>query len=727
MGIFNSDDDNDKKSQLQGATEESSGEFLTTNQGVRISDTDNSLKAGLRGPTLIEDFHFREKMTHFDHERIPERIVHARGAGAHGYFQVYKPLTQLTRAKFLQDPAKKTPVFVRFSTVVGFRGSADTVRDARGFATKFYTEEGNYDLVGNNIPVFFIQDGIKFPDLVHSVKPEPHNEMPQAAAAHDNFWDFISLTTESAHMIMWVLSGHGVPRSYTTMDGFGVHTFRLVNDKGEGRFVKFHWRAVNGAYPLVFDEAQKIGGKDPDFNRRQLWEAIEKGLYPEYELCLQIVDEKDEGRFDFDLLDATKIIPESEVPFVPVGKMVLDRNPDNFFAETEQIAFHPGHVVPGIDVSNDPLLQARLFSYLDTQLIRLGGPNFAELPINRPVAPVHNNQRDGYGRQTINKGRTNYSPNSLGGGCPMHALMKDGGYVHYAEKIEGHKIRQRSPSFADHYGQATLFWNSLAPQERRQLIEAAHFELGKVESKEVRQRVVDRIFSPIDHELAVAVAQGIGVTPPAQAERPNHGRRTAGISLEERKAKSIKGRKIAILAMDGCANEHVMHVRKALENEQALVEVVSQYAGALKTEGGDELAVDKMFSTTSPVLYDAVFVPGGAASIEALAESDYAAEFLSETYRHLKPIGASVDAAGLLAALGIAADADLSLRARKMFNENGVIITRGIGESESAESFEQSFITAVTEHRFWNREPLRKAKRAATARSPEADAPTLRH
>lgn len=364
--------DNDKK-------------VLRTEQGVMIEDNDNSLKAGPRGPVIMEDFQFREKMTSFDHERIPERVVHARGSAAHGYFQVYKDMSALTKAKFLHDPSKKTPVFVRFSTVVGFRGSADTVRDVRGFATKFYTEEGNYDLVGNNMPVFFIQDAMKFPDLVHSVKPEPHNEMPQAAAAHDNFWDFASLTTESTHMLMWALSDRALPKSYAHMEGFGVHTFRWVNEKGESRFVKYHWKPILGTHSQVFDEAQKTAGADPDFNRRDMWESIEKGIPYEYELGVQIIEEHELGKFEFDLLDATKLVPEELFPVQRIGKMTLNRNPENFFLETEQVAFCPGNVVPGIDLTNDPLLQGRLFSYVDTQLTRLGGPNFTQIPINRPI------------------------------------------------------------------------------------------------------------------------------------------------------------------------------------------------------------------------------------------------------------------------------------------------------------------------------------------------------
>ena len=398
-----------------------SGEALTTDHGVPVGDDQNSLRAGVRGPTLMDDFIMREKITHFDHERIPERVVHARGSGAHGFFQVYEPMSEYTSAAFLQDPAVQTPVFVRFSTVVGFRGSADTVRDVRGFATKFYTTEGNFDLVGNNMPVFFIQDAIKFPDVVHALKPEPHNEIPQAQSAHDTFWDFVWLTPESTHMIMWLMSDRAIPRSYAMMEGFGVHTFRLVNDEGVSRFVKFHWKPATGTHSLVWDEAQKLAGKDPDYNRRDLWDSIEAGNYPEFELGIQVIEDGDEDQFEFDVLDPTKLWPEELVPVRRIGRMVLNRNPENFFAETEQVAFHLGNLVRGIDVSDDPLLQGRLFSYLDTQLIRLGGPNFAQLPINQSRAPVHHNQRDGYHQMRVDRGMTSYSPNSLQGGHPKEA------------------------------------------------------------------------------------------------------------------------------------------------------------------------------------------------------------------------------------------------------------------------------------------------------------------
>jgi catalase len=677
------------------------GEKLTTNQGLRVDHTDDSLKAGPRGPTLMEDVHFREKMTHFDHERIPERVVHARGSAAHGYFQVYEPLNHLTKARFLCDPGRRTPVFVRFSTVVGSRGSGDTVRDVRGFATKFYTDEGVYDLVGNNMPVFFIQDGIKFPDLVHAIKPEPHHEMPQASAAHDTFWDFISLMPESAHMIMWVLSDRALPRSYRMMEGFGVHTFRLVDEAGTARFVKFHWRPTLGTASLVWDEAQKLQGKDPDFNRRDLWEAIENGDYPEFELGLQVVEEEDEFRFDFDLLDPTKIIPEADVPVQIVGKMTLNRNPDNFFAETEQVAFHPGHVVPGIDFTNDPLLQGRLFSYLDTQLIRLGGPNFAELPINRPVAPVHNNQRDGYGRQAIHRGRVAYSPNSLAGGCPMTASAAEGAFVHHAERVDGRKVRARSDSFQDHFSQATMFWHSISAPEQDHLVEAAHFELGKVETMAVRERMVHEFFNRIDHQLAVRVAQGIGVEPPTVDLDAPVTKLVPEVGVEARKrTDSIATRKVAILAADGYEHTALTAVRASLEAKGARCEVVAKRQGRLRGEGGDT-QVDKSYVVTASVMYDAVLIAGGRESVEALRRHGDALHFVLEAFRHGKAIGALGEAVDLLADARIASvdGADRT--------PEGVAILAGAAEGGDARAFAERFAAMVGQYRHWEREQER--------------------
>lgn len=675
------------------------GELLTTNQGTRISDNQNTLKGGgARGPSLMEDFIFREKITHFDHERIPERVVHARGSGAHGYFQVYESMKEYTKAKFLQDPSVKTPVFVRFSTVVGFRGSADTVRDVRGFATKFYTEEGNYDLVGNNIPVFFIQDAIKFPDVIHAVKPEPRHEMPQASSAHDNFWDFTSLMPESMHMIMWVISDRAFPRSFSTMEGFGVHTFRFVNAEGKSRFVKFHWKPVSGVYSLLFEETQIIAGKDPDFNRRDLWELIEKGQYPEFELGVQILEENEVDRVEFDILDPTKIWPEEEIPVKLIGKMILNRNPDNFFAETEQVAFHPGHVVPGIDFTDDPLLQGRLFSYLDTQLIRLGGPNFHEIPINRPLAATHNNQRDGYMRQTIDKGNVNYEPNSLAKGCPMQALWDKGGFVTYPQKNEGEKIRKRPESFSDHYSQAILFWNSMSEAEKRHMIEGFHVELGKVNYKHIREKMVDHL-NHINHTLAVEVAKGIGVVPPKEFKGKAYEKHSPALSMQNHITESIKGRKIALLAADGVDETQVEYIKKKLDTDGATLDIISKNLGMLRTKNSKELAVDKTFSTTASVLYDAVMVTGGTESVKILLQQGDAIKFINESYRHCKTIAALSSGLRLLEASSIQ---EVAFSDKKEPSEMLGVIT--CGDTENLETFYQMFKKAAAQFRHWERE-----------------------
>ncbi|HZH54639.1 MAG TPA: catalase [Sphingobacteriaceae bacterium] len=702
---------------LEQHTTDSSGAYLTTSTGVRINHTDDSLKAGQRGPTLMEDFHFREKMTHFDHERIPERVVHARGSGAHGYFESYGPIPELTKAKLFNEPGRKTPVFVRFSTVVGSRGSADNVRDARGFATKFYTEEGNWDLVGNNMPVFFIQDGIKFPDLVHAIKPEPHHEMPQASAAHDNFWDFISLMPEAMHMIMWVLSDRALPRSYAMMEGFGVHTFRFINENGDSKFVKFHWKPVAGVHAMVWDEMQKVAGKDPDFNRRDLWEAIESGNFPEFELGVQVVDPEDEFAFGFDLLDPTKIIPEELVPVKMIGKMTLNRNLDNFFAETEQIAFHPGHVIPGIDFTNDPLLQGRLFSYVDTQLIRLGGPNFNEIPINRPAAPVHNNQRDGYMRQTINKGKTNYFPNSRGGGCPMMAPEKMGGFVHHMEKVEGHKIRERSDSFKDYFSQAKLFYDSQTAPEKRHILDAFHFELGKVEDKSIRQRMV-YMLANVDRELAAAVARGIAVDPPEDEAKikevaqdalpPQQGKRTVdhspALSMSGLKKDTIQGRKIAVLIDEGFDYEAYIAVKDKLEEGKATIEVVSKYQGDLLASNGQSVPVDKSHVTTASVLYDAIYIPGGEKSIDKMSKQGDVLHFINEAYKHCKPLALQGEAIELLnhSALRHLKNVINNSNTTEKTNVTlGVVTTT---DHATLDSFASSFAQCIAHHRFWERE-----------------------
>ncbi|ACT96763.1 catalase [Dyadobacter fermentans] len=712
--------ENDKIRSLEPHMEDSTGELMNTNTGVRINDDQNSLKAGDRGASLLEDFILREKITHFDHERIPERVVHARGSGAHGFFKLYEPLGQYTKAQFLNDTSIETPVFVRFSTVAGSRGSTDLARDVRGFAVKFYTQEGNFDLVGNNMPVFFIQDAIKFPDLVHAVKPEPDNEIPQAASAHDTFWDFISVMPESAHMIMWLMSDRAIPRSYRMMEGFGVHTFRLINAEGVSHFVKFHWKPLLGVHAVAWDEAQNISGKDPDYHRRDLWDAIESGNFPEYELGLQIVPEADEFKFEFDLLDPTKIIPEELVPVIKVGKLTLNRNPENFFAETEQSAFHIGHVVPGIDFTNDPLLQGRLFSYTDTQLIRLGGPNFQEIPINRPIVPVHNNQRDGYMRQTINRGKISYGPNSLGDNYPLQAKASEGGFTSYPERIDARKIRARSKSFLDHFSQARLFFNSQSDPEKNHMIEAFSFELGKVQSVEVRQRMLG-ILSMVDKGLAAEVAFSLRLSVPEDPELPVNRSipadgdpadydpvmvegslaASAALSMANSPKDSIKTRKIAFLAADGVDSNSLNTVKAALEAEGAIVEVIAPRLNYVLSTTDEEIHVHHSFLTAASVLYDAVFVPGGTNSVATVEADADAVHFLNEAFKHCKAIAADAGAMQVIEATYFAKKIPAE------FSDEAVLLD-GIVISDDPATLARRFITAIAQHRFWEREKPRK-------------------
>ncbi|QHE87118.1 catalase [Hydrogenophaga sp. BPS33] len=633
---------------LDRARVDSSGQRLTTNQGVPIADNQNSLKVGLRGPALLEDFILREKITHFDHERIPERIVHARGSGAHGYFECYEPLTELTRAAPFQEAGKVTPVFVRFSTVQGERGSKDTARDVRGFAVKFYTDEGNWDLVGNNMPVFFIQDAMKFPDLVHAVKPEAHHQMPQAASAHDTFWDFVSLMPESTHMLMWVMSDRAIPRSYATMQGFGVHTFRMVNAEGDSVFVKFHWEPVYGTHSLVWDEAVKISGADPDYHRRDLWERIEAGVYPEWELGIQVFTEEQADAFSFDILDATKIVPEELVPVRKVGRMVLNRNPDNFFAETEQVAFCAAHIVPGLDFSNDPLLAGRIHSYVDTQISRLGGPNFHEIPINAPLAPVHNNQRDGMHRQAIHRGRVNYEPNSLGGGCPFQAGAAQG-FVSVPARIaardEQGKVRAKPEKFADHYTQATLFYESQTPVEQAHIAAAFRFELSKVTVPAIRERMVSSLRNASE-ALAAQVAAGLGMRelPPAmprvlEEPAPAEVMHSPALSLKARPGDgSIKGCKVALLVADGVEGQSARQVHAALFEQGAVPRFVAPRIGAVKTADGVPIDADASLENEPGFLFDALVLPDGADGVAALSGDGHTREFILDQYRHCKPI-----------------------------------------------------------------------------------------
>jgi catalase len=658
---------------------------LTTNQGLVVSDDQNSLKVGVRGPTALEDFILREKITHFDHERIPERVVHARGFGAHGYFQCYKAHKSLTKAAFLNDPAVKTPVFVRFSTVAGSEGSADTVRDVRGFATKFYTSEGVYDLVGNNIPVFFIQDAIKFPDLIHAVKPAPDRGFPQAQSAHDSFWDFAGLTPESMHMLMWAMSDRAIPRSFRMMEGFGVNTFRMINAKGDAKLVKFHWRPKLGTFSLVWPEAVCISGADPDFHRRDLWNAIQAGDFPEYELSVQAFTEDEAEEFDFDPLDPTKIVPEEVVPLTPLGKMVLNRNVDNFFAETEQVAFCPSHLVPGIDFSNDPLLQGRLFSYLDTQLSRLGGPNFHQLPINASKSPVANLQRDGHMQMAVPTGRVANEPSSLEPGHPRECHKT--GFASFPAAEQGDKVRLRSETFADHYSQARQFYRSLTEPEQRHVAMAFAFELGKCEKTHVRTRMLGHL-QVVDPRLGGEVADRLGM--PGMADKVKPARPVQDVepskplSQYAKAPKSIAGRKIGVLTTYNAPGKTLDAIRKALEAEGAQAAIIAPKAGPIKTDSGKELAPMDFLAGAPSAVFDAVIVAPAAALVDDLLAEAAAVAWIRDAFSHLKVIGFTPAAQPLVDAAGIEPDAG--------------VVNLGDGDLKK-------FIAQAKLHRVWDREP----------------------
>ncbi|MCO8093337.1 catalase HPII [Acinetobacter lwoffii] len=684
---------NKKSEQLDAYRSDATEQALTTNQGVKISDNQNSLKAGVRGATLIEDFILREKITHFDHERIPERIVHARGVGAHGYFEAYPGNEKLTKAGFLTNTSVQTPVFVRFSTVQGPRGSADTVRDIRGFATKFYTDEGNFDLVANDAPVFFIQDGIKFPDFVHAVKPEPQTEIPTGASAHDTFWDFVSLVPESAHAVMWAMSDRGIPRNLRAIQGFGVHTFRFINAENKAVFVKFHWTPKQGLAQLVWDEAQKLAGKDPDFHRRDLYEVIASGNYPEWELGVQVVPEEDEMKYDFDLLDPTKIIPEELVPVTPIGRMVLNRNVDYFFGETEQVAFCPGHIVPGLDFTNDPLLQARLFSYTDTQLSRLGGPNFHQIPINKPVCPFHNNQRDGLHQRIVHTGQASYEPNSIDNNWPAETppAAQGGGFESYQERIDGHKIRQRSESFSDHFSQARLFYRSQAPHEQKHIVDAYVFELSKVERKYIREREVLEVLCNIDLDLAQQVADQLGIEIPAEkkaATLPDV-QVSPRLSFEAFKPEDIKARKIALLVHDKANEASIKAVQAWAESEGAVVDVLTPKPGPVLGQQGEVIPSDGMQKAEPSIAYDAVVIADGD-NYDVVMKDGVATHYLLEAYKHLKPIVFLGDKGKLIEDLRLVSD-------------------EGTLANGQFEAVQDSFKTLILNHRVWAREAIAEA------------------
>jgi catalase len=661
---------------------------LTTNQGTPISDNQNSLKAGDRGPTLLEDFVLREKITHFDHERIPERIVHARGSGAHGFFQPFKNWSSLSKASFLADPKKKTKVFVRFSTVAGGAGSVDTPRDVRGFAVKFYTDEGNFDLVGNNIPVFFIQDAMKFPDLVHSVKMEPDRGFPQAASAHDTFWDFVSLMPESMHMLMWAMSDRTIPRSLRHIEGFGVHTFRLINARGESTFVKFHWRPTVGAASLIWDESVKIAGADPDYHRRDLWTTIDGGDFPEWTLSVQAFDQKTADGLDFDILDATKLIPEEIVPLTPIGRMVLDRNPVNFFAEVEQVAFHPGHVVPGIDFTADPLLQGRLFSYIDTQLIRLGGPNFHEIPINRPQCPMRNFQRDGHMRMNAVPGRVNYEPNSLGPDTPRETPAR--GFASFPDPDSGPKQRIRPETFADHYSQARLFWRSMSAPEQSHIASAFTFELSKVETPAIRLRMLGHL-DLIEPELGKRVARAMGLEGKAEKIAPavaprNDLKPSPALSLIKKWEEKLEGKCLAALVTNGFDSKLLANLKAALTKEGALLKVVAPHVGPVTDASGKSAAPDMQLDGAPSVLFDAVIAMPSAAGAKELLGNAASIDWLRDAFGHLKAIGHTADAKPLFDKAGVAPG-------------DGVVELHGSGGLAA-------FIAAAKKHKIWDREKL---------------------
>jgi catalase len=632
---------------------------LTTQQGVRVADDQNTLRAGEGGPALLEDFHFREKIFHFDHERIPERVVHARGFGARGYFECYEPLTELTMADPFQEAELRTPTFVRFSTVAGNKGSADLARDVRGFAVKFYTRAGNWDLVGNNIPVFFIQDAIKFPDLIHAAKPEPDRDFPQAQTAHDNFWDFASLMPEATHMLMWVMSDRAIPRSFRFMEGFGVHTFRLVNRKGKSTFVKFHWKPVQGLQSVLWNEALKINGFDPDFHRRDLWDAITKGSPPEWELGLQLFDDDFAERFQFDILDPTKLVPEEEVPVRRVGRLVLDEVVTNFFAETEQVAFCTQNIVPGIDFTDDPLLQGRNFSYLDTQVKRLGSPNFSYLPVNAPRCPMAHFQQDGHMAFANPSTRANYEPNSWGPEVGGPREDPDQGFRTFdAAPKPGPKRRLRPESFADHYSQARQFYLSQAPVEQRHISDAFVFELSKCDRPDIRQRMVAGLRN-VDEELAQAVADGLGL-----AELPDRAAAarepvtdlspSPSLSIVLNGPKNLAGRKFGVLLTDGADAGLVTALQAEAERQQVVVELVAPTVAGVTLSDGSKLAAHQKVDGGPSVLYDEVVVLASQEGVDQLAKLPAARDFVSDAYNHCKFIGYSPAVLRLFEVCGLA-------------------------------------------------------------------------
>lgn len=673
-------DGNSKNKQLEQFRIQNTGNPLTTNQSRKISNDSEQLKAGVRGPSLRQDFDFFEKMTHFVHEPIPERKVHARGYGAHGEFECYQSMKQYTKAGFLQEAGKKTPIFVRFSTVQGSKGSKDTARDLRCKGVKFYTEEGNYDLTTIAMPVLVNQDAMKFPDVMHAYQPEPRTGMPTAAGAHDNFWDYVANNQESFHMVLWIMSDRGILRSYRMMESWSINTYLFVNDQGVATFVRFVWKPVLGVHSLLQDEAQKIGGIDPDFHRRDLREAIDRGAYAEYELGVQLISMEDEFKFDFDVLDPAKFWPEEVVPVQLIGKMTLNRNVDNEFAELEQVAFNPANVVPGIDFSNDPVLQGRLIAYQSAQYHRLGSANFQDLPINRPLCPFRNNTRQGFMRYRIDVDQVNYHHNSLADDTPYTTTPEEGGYVSYPKKIDGHAIRARSESFNDFFSQPRIFWNSLTPVEKQHTIEALSYQLGNVKSESVRQQNVDMIVN-VDRELANIVADNIGVNRPSGTNVPVS---TRYASLSQASTpKYAYSLQVGVLIGNDFNSHEVMDAIKALEEAGTFVVIVSETLGTVTGDDGTQLKVDKTFLTTSPYLLDSLYVVGG--KHKSQSKFNYEITYFTQVaYTHYKPIGVASSGASFM----------------QTTDENNLA---GVIFSANNPNFGKDFVTAIAQQRFWDR------------------------
>lgn len=675
--------DNAKQKDLKKDKVDNKNKAFTTNKGLKMAEDEFSLKAGVRGPSLLEDFHLREKIMHFDHERIPERIVHARGVGAHGIFKCTKDMSEYTKASLFTEVGKETPLFTRISTVAGFRGSTDTPRDVRGFALKFYTEEGNYDIAGNNIPVFIIQDAIKFPDFVHAVKPEPDTEVPQAQSAHDTFWDFVTRNQESAHMTMWQMSDRAIPRSLRMIDGFGVHTFRFVNAKGKGTFVRFQWNPQLGVHSRVWDETLKVSGNDPDSQRKDLYEAIDGGDYPVWDFCVQLLPEEKEFDYPFDILDPTKLWPEEDIEKIKIGEIILNKNVDNYFAETEQVAFNPGNIVPGIDFTNDPLLQGRLFSYTDTQLLRLGGPNFAQIPINRPITEVHNNQRDGWHQHMINKGPVAYHKSSIDDQSPYYESVEDGGFEHYQEKIDGKVIKNRDDSFRDHFSQATAFYKSLSDVEREHIINAFSFELSKVKRSAIRQNVVD-MFANVDEDMAKAIADNVGADSPDK----ERGFDPAGVKPTKEALKvrmpefsqentifKTDTLKVGIYSDDEDDFDFKSLTEKIGESK-AKAEIIQK---TLK-ETKDGVKVDHRYDTVHPVLEDSLIIVVPEKPSDEFMKN--VKEFAEETYKHYKPLWIIGDPKDILE--------------KDKQEDPGVMVTKDMSDVDK-------FIKNLEKQRFWDR------------------------